>query len=186
MPSVSRKSNDKLVAEFQAALRGIRSLGKKTLVIDGKLWTLAEIEALLQGQIDALQKNTANRASWLRDVAAQRATYAAQAAPFMKGLRAFALSQCGSASDEFLGFGFTPPKRAGRTVASKTQAVAQAQATRKARNTMGRKQKLAIKGVVPNATAQPAAPAPSASAMTPAMIVAASTSSPNGSSGSTH
>ncbi len=61
-------------------------------------------------------------------------------------------------------FGSEAPKPLGRkTVATKAKANAQADATRQARHTMGKKQKTAIKGTVAPA-ATPATPAPTAAA----------------------
>jgi hypothetical protein len=186
MSSVSRKSKDKLIGQFQTVQTAIRTyFAKKALVVHGKVWKSEDAIALLQGQIDALNSNAAAYATWLRDVGAQRATYTSQVAPFMTGLREFVSAQCGGASDEFLAFGFTARKKPGKTAAAKAQAVAQGLATRKARNTMGSKQKLAIRGVVPSATIMPQPTAPAPSAPTPT-ITAASVSSPNGSSGSSH
>jgi hypothetical protein len=65
-----------------------------------------------------------------------------------------------SASSMLEDFGFAPRKRTKRTVATKSEALGKAMATREARHTKGPKAKLAIKGgSAPAANAAPVTPA---------------------------
>lgn len=185
MSSGANKSMSKQIAELQSAINGITTyLGTRPIVIEGKVWKAKDAVALLQGQITALQNNAATHASWLQDVAAQRASSQTQVTPFMSGLRTFVSAQYGGTSDTFRAFGFVPRKQAGRTVAAKSQAVAQGLATRKARGTMGPKAKLAIRGVVPSVP--PSQPTVTSSAQPTTPSAAASGSQPNGAGSGSH
>jgi hypothetical protein len=61
-------------------------------------------------------------------------------------LKAWVINQYGVESKEAHDFGFPPPKVPVRTVESKVTALARGEATRKARHTMGKKQKGKVKG----------------------------------------
>jgi hypothetical protein len=75
------------------------------------------------------------------------------------------------------GFGMSVPKSTGKkTVETKAKAIAQSQATREARHTMGKKQKKSIKGVVPQTATTAATPSSSAPAETPVQVAQASQS----------
>jgi hypothetical protein len=63
-------------------------------------------------------------------------------------LKAWVRAQFGVESTEAIDFGFPPPRTGVPTVEEKALAVARAKATRKARHTMGKRQKEGIRGTV--------------------------------------
>ena len=81
--------------------------------------------------------------------ASRRATIALQ-----RALKAYLTLLFGPSAVDVLGeFGFTPKASLGRSPSTTVKAIAKAKATRLARHTMGKKQRLAVKAPV-----QPAAP----------------------------
>jgi len=87
-----------------------------------------------------------------------------------ENLKAWVLGRFGAGSVEAGEFGFAPRKAPTVSAATRAHAVEQNKATREARGTVGRKKKLAIKGVIPTSTA-PAAPAtPSVTAPANAVV----------------
>jgi hypothetical protein len=150
---------------------------------------------MLQGQITAMQNADALHTSWLLATAQNAATYGSQIAPAILGLKKYAGAMLGDTSSGYAAFGFAT-KKAQRTLPNKVAAAAQALATRAARHTMGKKQRLAITGVVPTPAAtatgtpssvtassvtQPTNASQASSATEPSTTT--SISSPNGSSG---
>ena len=148
---------------------------KETLFLEGKLWKEADVKQVFQDQLAALQASTAAHATWIKAVTDQREAYKTLVVPLLKALRGYVAAKCGTGSDTYLSFGFAVPQRSKPSSETQLAGVQQGRATRKARSTMGKKQRLAIKGVVSPVTA-PAATSPS----TP------STSAPSGSNGQSH
>jgi hypothetical protein len=87
----------------------------------------------------------------------------AQTATLLSSLRGLVRAMFTQSPDTLAAFGLKAPKASKKTVAVKAVAVALNVATRKARNTMGKKAKLKVKGTLPAATsgsaAAPATPA---------------------------
>jgi hypothetical protein len=110
----------------------------------------------------AANQIAAAKAQWI-DLTAKYATLKATAALVARGLKQYVMNAYGAESPVLADFGFTVPKRAALTVEQQTQAIAKRKATRKARNTLGKKQKAAIKGNVTGVNVtpitEPAAPA---------------------------
>jgi hypothetical protein len=136
-----------------------------SLLIGGVPLPPGELVALLQGRVDAAHAAVSTKASWLSAV---KADYdeRARTKTAVSGLRQALHIAFGGEVDVLAAFGLAPHKQAVMTPEQKTAATAKAKATRKARHTMGRRQKAKIKGVVeqgPTATAtSTATPTPSA------------------------
>jgi hypothetical protein len=107
-------------------------------------------------------------------VAAEKATRA-RVAPVRSGLKQFLQSRYGKNAPELQKFGFTPAKVPQRSVASKAAGIALSEATRTARNTMGKKQRLEVTGTVAAPAAPSPAPAPAVTAQAPAPVSHVST-----------
>jgi hypothetical protein len=161
-----------------------QTFNKKTLVLDGKVWTGANLTQTLLGQIAKLQASAAAHATWLQAVADQRSEYSTVIVPLVKALRAYVALLYGTNSQTYRDFGFAPPQKAKPSTETRSAALVQSRATRKARNTMGKKQRLAIKGVVSPVTAVPVATSPSQPSTTTANVAAPS--QPNGTNGQSH
>jgi hypothetical protein len=99
-------------------------------------------------------------ANWHATVLADRALRTS-VTRVLRGLREHLLNVFGDTSPALADFGLAPPKKPLTTPEKKAAAADKMRATRAARHTMGKKQKKAIKGVVP-ATA-PEAPPPAVS-----------------------
>jgi hypothetical protein len=165
-------------------------LAGKTVVLQGKPWKSADLIKALQGAIAALHAADALHANWIKAVADEKSTYRTVTLPLIKALRAYLVATFGETSQVYIDFGFPQPRlRAKPSIETSSAALQQRLATRKARNTMGKKQRLAIKGVVQPVTAQAAAPSPSPVApSTPATTptAASSAAQPSAASGSSH
>jgi hypothetical protein len=151
--------------------------------VGGNTVQTTSLVTVLQARIAAIKLAITTKAAFAAAVAAAHAEIAHTAA-LVSGARQ-ALKIAFSGQIETLGdFGLKPPKaRTPLTTEQKAAAKAKAEATRKARGTMGAKQKKAITGATAPA-ATPAAPAPAAPEAppppTPAPAVAPATSGGNG------
>jgi hypothetical protein len=149
--------------------------GSQQLQVGGASFTVTALTALLQGYVDNREAVEASQAA----AKAKVQTENAQAPPQLAVLRAsesMIRSLFGNSADVLADFGLAPIKaRAPRTAEEKAVSAAKSAATRKARGTMGKNQKKAIKGsvtaklVVTPVTTSPAsppvdAPAPTAGA----------------------
>jgi hypothetical protein len=167
--TVTRARDAQVIVGIQKDLKNV------SVPVAGETFTPATLTALLQSRIDAAAQVDTTRAAWLAAVKTYD-TVDAKATPVVHGLKQYVLNAYGPTSPVLADFGFTTPKRAAQTPEKKAAAVAKRKATREARNTMGKKAKLAVKGnvtgivvtpvTVPN-TDTPSASAPAAPA-TPA------------------
>lgn len=159
--TISQPNNAQIVNEITQRLNAIKEYlpAKTTIDVNGTSDTLAQVTAIYQACLDTRAALlTAQATVKAALVARQNADVPRKALD--KALRAYVVNKFGADSQAAHDFGFLPPKVATKTVAVKAQAVADAKATRKARNTMGKNQKKGIKGVVPSTA--PAAPATNA------------------------
>jgi hypothetical protein len=137
------------VSKLKAYKSGLQQLfAKKTLVINGQSYKAEAIEQMLQNQIDAMQQVDASHAAWEDAIVTERKG-AVSIAELVSGITSFVIATFGTSSTNLAVFGITPRRKPARSVQSKVDAIDQALATRKARRTMGRKQRQAITGVVP-------------------------------------
>jgi hypothetical protein len=129
-----------------------------SVVIASKSYTPQQCVDVLQARVDAVNAAAAARATFLNLVQAARAEIA-QTKQFVSALRQAIYLMFSSAIDILADFGVPAHKARKPPPPTKTAVtVEKAKATRAARHTMGKKQKLAIKGTVSDAVG--AAPAP--------------------------
>jgi hypothetical protein len=130
----------------------------------------ADVIATLQERIDAANAVEPPRAAWRMAVQTDR-DLRAKSDPTISGVRQALLLMFGGSIDTLAVFGLEPRKTPTPVPpVDKVVAVQKALATRKARNTMGPKQKAKIKGTVPTTApaTPPAAPSPTtATTVTP-------------------
>ena len=134
------------------------------LPLGGETYNAATLQALIERRIDAANAVATTRATWLAAVEAY-AKVDETVSVAVRGLEQYVVNAYGPTSPKLADFGFTPSKRATQTPEQKAAAVAKRAATRKARGTMGKNQKKAVKGdvtgvVVTPVTSAPAAPLP--------------------------
>jgi len=143
-------------------------LGFDSLPLGGKIYTQAEAAAFIASRAVAALAVEQARAAWLDAIAAFE-KLDAEADIVVRDLRNVVIGACGAQSPIVGTFGFRPRKKPELTPAQKTAANLKRAATRKKRNTMGRKQRLKVKGEVP---AAPAEPEPTAAGTAVALAVA--------------
>jgi hypothetical protein len=113
---------------------------KTTIDIDGKTYTLAQLKAVYQDELDVRV---------LKALLTKRARVHAQRLAADRALKPWVLNKFGGKSGQPLEFGFPPAKVTVLTSDQKLRAVELRKATRDARRTMGKRQKEKIKGVLP-------------------------------------
>ena len=143
------KSKAKLVAILRQLIAGIEQHVSEPMRLHGQLVSIKAVVAALQQQIDDIHASDAAHDAWLQAVAKQRTGYSDTVAPLVAAVRAYAVTAFGPTGDEYRALGFEPPRPRVTSPETKVVAAAKARATRKARNTMGSKQRLAITGAVP-------------------------------------
>jgi hypothetical protein len=139
-------------AVVETCTRRIRALGtyvdrKSVVAINGRKHAHAEVVAVYQRPVDARAKVASLRAQ-LAEALDEVSKADAARMEADRALKAWVRGEFGVESTEANDFGFPTPKRAVLTVEQKARAVERGRATRKARGTMGRRQKEAIRGVV--------------------------------------
>ncbi len=130
-----------LIAGILQDLEGLPT----TMGLGGTQYTPQEIAAFFQARIDAANRIITARAAWTAAIA-EFEELNRRAKVLLPDLRNVLLGNFGPDSEKLSHFGFAPPRRPKLTVEQRRAASEKAKATRKARGTLGKKQKLAIKG----------------------------------------
>jgi hypothetical protein len=112
-----------------------------SLPLGGTTYTPATLIALVQSRIDAASDVASKRAAWL-DATAKYKALNAQLTAVVTGLRQYVVNAFGAESPLLADFGFTPRKKAVLTTEQKVARAKKAAATREARGTMGKVQKV--------------------------------------------
>jgi hypothetical protein len=107
-------------------------------------YTKDDIVSVFRSRVSAAEATKAAKTAFHAAVANERAAEA-KAAPLRKGMKRVLSVRFGEDGPELQKFGFTPAKARRPSAAAKAAGVVKAQATRKARGTMGKKQKAKIK-----------------------------------------
>jgi hypothetical protein len=121
---------------------------KSVVAVNGRKHAHAEMVAVYQRSVVARAKVASLRARLAEALDEVRDADAARMEAD-RALKAWARGEFGVESTEVNDFGFPVPKKAVLTVEQKALAVERGRATRKARGTMGRRQKEPIRGAVP-------------------------------------
>jgi hypothetical protein len=143
----------------QQAIEGVRTNleGMSELHLGGRKFTPASLEAFLQARIDAANGILAARAAWL-DATRRYEALDRDTSVVVRDLKRLAIGAFGEQSPRLADFGFRATQSSPWPPEKVQAAVAKRAATRAARNTMGRKARLAIKGTVEPTPAHPAGP----------------------------
>jgi hypothetical protein len=160
-------------AEYEALINGMNTelANVDPIVLIEQSYPRAALIAEFQKRVDAAEATKTARNN-LHTCVAQEKTVQTEVAPLRMAMKQYLQSRYGKNSPKLQLFGFTQAKKPAKTVASKMAAVTNAKATRVARNTMGKKQKLKVKGAPsPGGTTPSAASSASAPAATPATTV---------------
>jgi hypothetical protein len=148
----------------------------KSLTIGGDEYTPKALLAVLNAEDEASLAVDSTRAQLDAQVVTHR-TAKVTAAALRSALKVYMLGTYGKKAVQMIGdFGMSVPKtRAARTVHEKSKAVAKTLATRAARHTMGKKQKLLVTGVVPSTATTAETSSSSVPAATPAQVAPVAT-----------
>jgi hypothetical protein len=179
MSSKSKPNHAAILASLQALISGLqKQLPSGSFTLVSTAYTTASLVQAFQASIDTLTAVTAAHASAKVAVAAWL-NEQAKMAPTVSALKRTLQAMYANAPDTLSLFGLQPRKAAApRTGAQLAASAAKAKATRIARGTTSKKQKLAITGnvtsvtITPNTSPAPssepsAQPAPAASTTTP-------------------
>ncbi len=162
--TVRTNSNRKIVGAIQKHLT-------KPVTLLGVTYTPAKLAKMFQEGIDVGDATDAASKAWHAAVATEKQS-TEDLSVIQLNLRAHVQALYGQASTEFADFGFTPRKVTPATADTKANAVKKRAATREARHTMGKRERLKVTGEnTPVASAPPALDTPAA----PAAPVGAST-----------
>jgi hypothetical protein len=147
---MTTRNRDKSVNQHRQAMAGIRKhfASAPTLMLGGTPTSPNDAIATLQGTIDAIDKATAAEQAMHEAVTAKNAAMAKSSAA-LGDLKTLVKAQLGSSASVFADFGFQAPSRQAPTEATKAAAVAKRAATRKVRQTLGKRQKAKLTGTVP-------------------------------------
>jgi hypothetical protein len=154
----------------------------------GQSMKAADAVKAYRAHADLAKRTSAAHAQWLSLVEEERRT-AAELRKLTSGINVFITNAYGPSSAVAIDFGSAEPKVTAPSADVRALAVKKSAATRKARHTMGKKERLAIHGVVEQeaatgVAAQVAAPAdPQAVAASPAVNGAPAPAIANGANG---
>ena len=166
-----QNANRKVVSGIKKHLSG-------NVTLEGVKYTPTRLAQMFQEGIDIADATDQAAKSWHLAVATEKGN-TQELSGVQTSLRNYASATFGETSTEFADFGFTPKTVTPVDAATKAEAVVKREATRKARGTMGKRQKEQIKGTIV-APAAPAVPAVTTPAAAPAASVPASSTSTNG------
>jgi hypothetical protein len=151
---MTKQNNTTFQAQEQTALAAVDKYysGVSSLTIGGTSYTPAAVKKVLSDDLAAQAALAPQRATLHVAVTSAQAVRATARA-LLKALRVHIVDQYGTQSAPVLAdFGYAPASSTKPTILEKVQAVDKRIATRKARHTMGKKQKKAITGTVPAET----------------------------------
>jgi hypothetical protein len=176
-----KPNKDRNMNRYRQAVAGIRKhfASAPTIGLGGTLTKPDEAIATLQAAMNAIDLAAAAEQGFHGAVATQHAALA-KGNIVLTELKALVQSQLGSSAGVLGDFGFTKPKRKTPDEATKAAAVAKRASTRKARHTMGKRQRAEVKGPSPEANAHVADSGTPASGGNPAgpTVPAVGTSTP--------
>jgi hypothetical protein len=134
----------------QDVLNGIETelQAMPTLFLGGETYTPQTLEAFVQSRIDRANAVATARAAW-EDALRAYDTVNKKATIVIGDLRHLVMAAFGRDTPKLASFGFPLPRVPTLTSEQRSNAAFKAAATRKARKTMGKKQKALVKGEVP-------------------------------------
>jgi hypothetical protein len=171
--SITQAHDGQVIVGINTNLQNVSSLPLAT-----STYTMAALVQLIQSRIDAANTVVNARAHWV-DASATYEALNTKVTQVVRDLRQYVISVYGKDSPVLADFGFTSSKRTPLTSEQLVVRAQKAAATRKARGTMGKKQKAKIKGTVDTtAPATPPAATPPTAAPPAAPVVVAPAPAP--------
>jgi hypothetical protein len=172
-------------AQYQSVIAGLLAYYQPadTFTMSDGTYTRDELIAKLQSFVAAVEQSKSNYQTWRTGVAQERSLLI-QVQPLRVGVRGIVQARFGKKGPQVLQFGFTPMKTPVRSAEEKALAARKAVATRKARGTVGKKERATITGATTPAAAPvtPAAPppttTPAAASPTPSPVTPVTSATP--------
>jgi hypothetical protein len=176
--TTSTKTKAAALARVQAIIAGTtKHFPNVSFTIGSTVYTAASLIQAFQGLASAMTARNAAQAGAKDALAAEQAAET-QVGPILLAYKRLVLATFASATQTLADFGLAPPKaRTPFTTEQLAVRAAKAKATRTARGTTSKKQKLAIKGNVTGVTVTPIT-APTAATPSPAQRVSTASSAP--------
>jgi hypothetical protein len=143
-----RQTNPQLATKYRGLMQGVRKRWSASgpRLIANKTYSPAQIVDRLQSMLDSIEQTSSAYAAWRGQVARQR-VQERQLREFLRMLESIIRIENGHSPSALADFGLEPSKKTGpSTPEAKAEMVKKAKATRTARHTMGKRQKLKIKG----------------------------------------
>jgi hypothetical protein len=162
-----RNQHDRIARDLKMAEGITKHFHKKaSFTLSGETYTSDELLSVLQARTDATHAAQTARVAWLNAAAALQEQLA-KTDPVLASLQQQLLSTYSPTANELADFGIAPRKRPMLTSEQRVEAVQKRRATRQARHTMGKKQRLDVKGEVTNVTLPATKPPASTNGATP-------------------
>ncbi len=158
------KNKATTLARVQALIAGTQKhFPSGSFTLGNATYTTASLVQVLQSLVDAFARVDAAHAS-AKDLVAEQRSAVQKAAPLMRDYTKYVRAMFGTGAVQLADFGLLPPKaRTPPSAEKRAAAKAKLEATRKARGTTSKKQKLAVKGDVTGVVVTPVThPAPAA------------------------
>ena len=174
--TTSTKTKAAALAQVQAIIAGTtKHFPNGSFTIGSTVYTAASLIQVFQGLANAMTARNAAEAG-VKDALAAAQAAETRVGPILLAYKRLVLAAFANATQTLADFGLTPPKaRPPLTTEQRATRAAKVKATRAARGTTSKKQKLAIKGDVTGVTVTPVTaptaakpPAAPASPVTPA------------------
>ena len=187
--TTSTKTKAAALAQVQAIIAGTtKHFPNGSFTIGSTVYTAASLIQVFQGLANAMTARNAAEAG-AKDALAAAQTAQTQVGPILLAYKRLVLAAFANQTQTLVDFGLTPPKaRTPLTTEQLAARAAKSKATRAARGTTSKKQKLAVKGDVtgvtvtpvtaPAAAKSPAAPVAPVTPASPAPPVSTATSAP--------
>jgi hypothetical protein len=136
-----------LQAIYQGLVSGLLALYQPTdtFLMKTGTYTRDELVTQFQGFVAAAENTKSTNQAWRASVQTER-ELETEVRTLRQGVRGIAQARFGAEGAQLLQLGFPPAKTVKKTAASKAEAVVKSKATRVARGTKGKKQKLDITG----------------------------------------
>jgi hypothetical protein len=162
-----KNQHDRIARDLKMAAGITKHFQKKaSFTLSGEKYTSEELLSLLQARTDAARTAQTARAAWLNAAAALQEQLA-KTDPVFANLQQQLLSTYSPTANELADFGIAPRKRPVLTAEQRLAAVQKRRATRNARHTLGKKQRLDVTSEVTNVTSPATRAAASTHGATP-------------------
>jgi hypothetical protein len=149
---IKQGKDQQILAGIQQDLQGLASIP-----LGGTIFTPASLEAFFQQRIQSANAVVTAKAAWLDAIQAYL-DLDRKAAIIIRDLRNVVIAAFGEDSEKLAHFGFAPTKKPQFTEEQKAAIAKKRTATRKARKTMGKRQKANVTGANTPAPTPPAQP----------------------------